>query len=117
MQKTTTTATIAILRRERILTTVQALQSARACADSAKDQIDTILERAARKGHHAVADLLLLYLFNLEVSGTALQWPILSVAAKSQPRIVKDALRRKHEEPREIRRWPKNSLPLHLRCH
>ena len=70
------------------------------------------LENAVNKGHDRAANLMLWQSFSTEVAGKANQWPILSLAMKSQQNTAREALNKKRGRHWRSEKTSRKRLPL-----
>ena len=77
------------------LQTVKLLLTAGARMHRQTDGLAPTLQHACNNGHDAVADFVVWYCFNAELSAKQYQWPVLCLPSKATNTVVRDALLRK----------------------
>ena len=85
------------------LQTVKLLLTAGARMHRKTDGLAPILQHACDNGHNAVADLVVWYCFNAELSANQFQWPILCLPSKATNTVVRDVLLRKKRQTKSSR--------------
>lgn len=77
------------------LETVKLLLAAGAGMHPQTDWLAPTLQHACNKGHDAVADFVVWYYFNSELSANPFQWPVLCLPTKTTNTVVRDTLQKK----------------------
>ena len=77
------------------LQTVKLLLTAGASMHRQIDGLAPTLQQACNNGHDAVADFVVWYCFNAELSAKQFHWPVLCLPTKATNTVVRDALLRK----------------------